>query len=276
MQAITEAENVTVTPEEPENKKPVIRVSPLPKMESIKENTILITLSFEIGGSAVWALHLEDINGIDEETLSLLEVSVLLTDLSVLPEGSMVASIFKVIEIVEDSPFPYRNEEVYVQPYFDENGVMTYYEVMAKNNEDFFVYWNIEDGFEVKSKKTNESLLVLQEVNIENPHFIGKDALMLIEIESNARLLFSVYDKPGWSRENWNYLLGSMLGMCFGTLNGYEFVTGKTDIEEIAYSNRIMQDINAVDSYKLSIFDAESDSYAAINLDTDCVVLHCH
>lgn len=277
MQAMSETEISTdAVIEEKEKKSPVVRINGQPTKENIRANTILITMSFPDSTSSVWTLHLEDVDGIDVESLSLLEITVLLTDMGVLPDSAIIVSVFKVKEITEGAVFPLRNEEVYVRPYFDEDGVITYYEMMAKNNKDYFVFWNIEDGFEVRDSLTGTSLLYVQEVNAESPHFIGKDAFLLIESETNTRILFSVYSHEDWKVDEWNYVVGSMLGMCYGAVNGYSFIIGVTEVEEINYSNRLMQDINSVETYRLSVTDKENESTAVIELDADCIVLRCH
>lgn len=277
MQAMSETEISTdAVDEEKEKKGAVVRINGQPTKDSLRANTILITLSFPDSTSSVWTLHLEDVDGIDTESLSLLEISVLLTDMGALPESAIIVSVFQVKEITEGSVFPLRNEEVYVRPYFDEDGVITYYEMMAKNNKDYFVFWNIEDGFEVRDSLTGVSLLYVQVVSLESPHFIGKDAFLLIENETNTRILFSVYSHGDWKLDEWNYVVGSILAMCYGAVSGYSFVVGVTEIEETSYTNRLMQDINAVETYRLSITDKENDATAVIDLDADCVVIRCH
>lgn len=259
-----------------EKSKGTVSIHPLPKKGDIGIGTILVTMTFPTGGHTVWAISFTGVPETETPSLSLLEVSLLLSDVDAIPDDAVVAAVFQIKELNEGSPFPYVNGGVYARPTFDADGILDFYELMAKNNEDYFIFWNIEEGFEIKDSKTSETLLVYQYADQNNPHFIGKDALLLIEERTNARILFSVFQGETWQESEWNYVIGSMLAMCYGTVEGYTFASGKTEIEETVYSDRLMGAVNEVNFYRLAISDKENEGVTAIDLDASCVVLRLH
>lgn len=252
--------------------KPCLALAVNPTMASITPNTILITVGELTGATRVMTLSFT--NGIlEDELLSLLNISSLLIELNAISPGSVVLGIFQVKEI-QNHLFPFRNGEIYCRPYLADDGVITHYELLSRENEEFFILWEEELGWRATDKKTGVTLVTLEEVGPGSPHLVGSEALVLLEVESNIRMLYSVYgDLP---EAQWPYFMAGLLRMGFNTIEGYQFINGPSEVVEVSYTGRLNSPVNDADLYRISIGDKDRDAYAEMDFDSDCLVFMTH
>lgn len=247
-------------------------ISPHPKREDIKEHSLLVTLGENLRTARTLVVN---IVGEEERSkdISLLMLVNIFHQFGLIYPNEGIFCIFRVDEIVDKHPFPYRNGAVYARPHFVE-GVLVSFEMMARNNPDFFVYWDKEKGCTVKDTDTGNAMLCIEDITPENPLFIGADTLVILDLKNDLRIPYTVYGTL--EREQWCFFIGTFLAMLFNTTEGYSFINGSSEIEAIDYTDALMSDLNAFDRVRVVINDTDTDGFAELQFTADKILTTAH
>lgn len=240
MQELARNETVSGIPETPVLDLPIVFLPEIRFDQVSEDTTLVLVVNYESEYQVIGINATESRFRVEE--ISLNEISDMLVKLDVLTDDETIIAVFHVADVDPGSVYPFSNGEIYVRPSVDEYGFIENFAIHARNNPEFTVDFDTDNGWSVRPTGESKTVLSLQEIDESNPLVVGKEVFLLVDTDLDQRIPYSVHG--GLSDLDWSAFTGSMIAMTQGSLHGFEYYLGLSSIEETTYSDCFTRDTN--------------------------------